>query len=229
MSRIQNVLKNTFFDFLVKAFRALFPFIMRTVMLHTIGIHYLGLNGLFTSVLQLLSISELGISGAIVYSMYEPVAKNDKKTLCALLRLYRLLYGIIGMVIFAMGAAMLPFLPKLISDEVPPDINIYVLYMMYLVSTALSYSVFSYRCSLLEAYQSNYVMNRINLVTMIVQFVLQAVFLVLFKNYYIYILTQFSVQLLNQVIVYLKVRKLYPSLKPEGKIEKQMVTNIVTR
>ena len=229
MSRIQNALKNTFFEFLVKAFRALFPFIMRTVMLHTIGIHYLGLNGLFTSVLQLLSISELGISGAIVYSMYEPVAKNDKKTLCALLRLYRVLYGIIGMVIFAMGAAMLPFLPKLISDEVPPDINIYVLYMMYLVSTALSYSVFSYRCSLLEAYQSNYVINRINLVTMTVQFVLQAVFLVLFKNYYIYILTQFSVQIVNQIAVYLSVRKNYPDIKPEGKIDKQMTKKIIMK
>ena len=118
---------NTFFDFWVKIYRAVFPFIMRTVMLHTIGIGYLGLNGLFASVLQILSISELGISGAIVYSMYEPVAKNDKKTLCALLRLYRLLYGIIGAVVFLLGAAMIPFLPKLVSNEVPPDINIYLL------------------------------------------------------------------------------------------------------
>ena len=68
---------NTFFGFCVKLYQAVFPFIMRTVMLHTIGIGYLGLNGLFSSVLQILSISELGISGAIVYSMYEPAAKHD--------------------------------------------------------------------------------------------------------------------------------------------------------
>ena len=155
MSRIQNAMVNTVFSFSVNLYRALVPFIMRTVMLHTIGIEYLGLNGLFTSVLQILSISELGVASALVYSMYEPVAKNDKGKLCALLRLYRLLYGIIGGAVFLLGAALLPFLPKLISSEVPPDINIYVLYMMYLVSTALSYSVFSYRSSLLEAYQHN--------------------------------------------------------------------------
>lgn len=226
MSRIQNAMTNTFFDFWVKIYRAVFPFIMRTVMLHTIGIGYLGLNGLFASVLQILSISELGISGAIVYSMYEPVAKNDKKTLCALLRLYRLLYGIIGAVVFLLGAAMIPFLPKLVSNEVPPDINIYLLYMMYLISTALSYSVFSYRCSLLEAYQHNYVINKINLVTMTVQFTLQIVFLLLFKNYYIYILTLFIVQLVNQFAVYLSVKRIYPELRPEGKIEKQMMQDI---
>ena len=229
MSRIQNAMKNAFFDFWVKIYRAVFPFIMRTVMLHTIGIGYLGLNGLFASVLQILSIGELGISGAIVYSMYEPAAKNDTKRLCALLRLYRILYAVIGASVFVLGAAMIPILPRIVSDEVPPDINIYILYVMYLVSTALSYSAFSYRSSILEVYQRNHVINRINLVTMTVQFGLQILFLLIFKNYYVYILTQFSVQLVNQVIVYLKVRKLYPNLKPEGKIEKQMVTNIVTK
>lgn len=226
MSRIQNAMVNTVFSFSVNLYRALVPFIMRTVMLHTIGIEYLGLNGLFTSVLQILSISELGVASALVYSMYEPVAKNDKGKLCALLRLYRLLYGIIGGAVFLLGAALLPFLPKLISSEVPPDINIYVLYMMYLVSTALSYSVFSYRSSLLEAYQHNYVINRINLVTMTVQFSLQITFLLLFKNYYIYILTQFLVQIVNQTAVYLTVRKRYPDIRPSGKIDRQMMHTV---
>ena len=220
---------NTFFSFCVKLYQALVPFAMRTVMLHTIGIRYLGLNGLFTSVLQILSISELGVSGAMVYSMYEPVAKHDTKRLCALLRLYRMLYRFIGLTVFVLGAAMIPFLPKLVSSEVPPDINIYLLYLMYLASTALSYSAFSYRSSLLEAYQHNYVINKINLVTMTVQFSLQITFLLVFKNYYIYILTQFAVQLVNQLAVYLTVKKRYPEIRPEGKIEKQMMQQIFTK
>lgn len=227
MSRIKNAMVNTVFSFCVKLYQTLVPFVMRTVMLHTIGIGYLGLNGLFASVLQILSISELGISSAIVYSMYEPVAKQNTKKLGAILRLYRTLYAIIGVTIFLLGTAMLPFLPKLVSGDVPPDINIYVLYMMYLVSTALSYSVFSYRSSLLEAYQCNYVINKISLVTMTVQFSLQITFLLLFKNYYLYIVTQFAVQFVNQIAVYLAVRKRYPQIKPEGKIEKQTLQNIV--
>ena len=218
MSRVKNAITNTIFDIWAKVFRSAFPFIMRTVMLHTIGIGYLGLNGLFSSVLQVLSISELGISSAIVYCLYEPVAKNDTRQICGILRLYRILYGIIGAAVFLMGAAMIPFLPKLVSGEVPPDINMYVLYIMYLTATAFSYSAFSYRSCLLEVYQKNHVISKINLVTMTVQFALQIVFLLLFKNYYIYILTQFAVQLLNQAIVYLRVKKLYPELKPQGKI-----------
>lgn len=226
MSRIQNAMVNTFFGFCVKLYQTLVPFVMRTVMLHTIGIGYLGLNGLFSSVLQILSISELGISSAIVYSMYEPAAKHDTGKLSAILRLYRILYMIIGVTIFAFGAAMIPFLPKLVSGDVPPDINIYVLYMMYLVSTMLSYSAFSYRSSLLEAHQCNYVINKISLITMTVQFTLQITFLLLFKNYYLYIVTQFVVQLVNQFVVYLTVKKRYPDIKPEGKIEKQMMHDI---
>ncbi len=226
MSRLRNAIINTFFGFLVRIYLAVFPFIMRTVMLHTIGIGYLGLNGLFTSVLQILSISELGISGAIVYSMYEPVANSDSKKLCALLRLYRMLYGIIGVVVFLLGLAMLPFLPKLISSELPPGLNIYALYLMYLTATALSYSVFSYRCSLLEAYQQNYVINKINLITLTIQFFLQILFLLLFKNYYLYILTQFALQIVNQFAVFMATKRRYPHLKPAGKIEKQVMKEI---
>lgn len=226
MSRVQNAITNTFFGIGVKIYQAVLPFIMRTVMLHTLGIGYLGLNGLFSSILQVLSIGELGISGAIVYNMYEPVAKKDTKKLCALLRLYRLLYGLIGLTVLLLGLAMIPALPRLISDEVPPDINIYFLYIMYLISTALSYSVFSYRSSLLEVHQRNYVINRINLATMTVQFVLQIVLLLLLKNYYAYIITQFAVQIVNQIAVYLSAKKYYPEIKPEGKLDRQLMNAV---
>ena len=132
MSRTENAINNTIFGLFQKITQTLLPFVMRTVMLHTLGISYLGLNSLFTSVLQTLSIAELGISGAITFSMYEPIAYKDTDKLCRLLRLYRILYGLVGLTILLMGMALLPFLPKLISGEVPPDVNIYILYMMYL-------------------------------------------------------------------------------------------------
>lgn len=226
MSRTQNAITNTFFGLLLKLYQVVLPFVVRTVMIRTIGIQYLGLNGLFTSVLQTLSIAELGISGAITFSMYKPIAQGDTERVCALLRLYRLLYRIIGLAVFGLGACLIPFLPKLISGDVPADINIYVLYGMYLVSTALSYSLFSYRSSLLEAHQRNSVISKINIITTSVQFVLQITFLLVFRNYYLFILTQFAVQLLNQSMVYLRVRKLYPELKPQGSLDRQLVRDI---
>lgn len=217
---------NTAFGLFLKLYQTLLPFVMRTVMLHTLGVEYLGLNSLFTSVLQTLSIAELGISGAITFSMYEPIARRDTQRVCSLLRLYRILYGLIGLVILLLGAALVPFLPKLITGQVPADINIYILYWMYLGSSALSYSLFSYRSSILEAHQRNNVISKINIVTTTVQFVLQIIFLLLFKNYYLYILTQFALQLCNQLAVYLCCRRLYPDIRPEGKLEKQLVGDI---
>ncbi|MBR2423272.1 MAG: oligosaccharide flippase family protein [Oscillospiraceae bacterium] len=226
MSRTQNAITNTVFGLFLKLYQAVMPFVIRTVMIRTIGINYLGLNSLFSSVLQTLSIAELGISGAITFSMYEPIAQKDTRKVCALLRLYRLLYGIIGLAVFLLGASLIPFLPKLISGEVPADINIYVLYAMYLVSTALSYSLFSYRSSLLEAHQHNSVISKISIVTSTIQFALQITFLWLFKNYYLFILTQFALLLVNQTAVFLSVKKLYPDLKPEGTLDRQLIRDI---
>ena len=226
MSRMQNAVRNTVFGLFLKVYQILLPFVMRTVMLHTLGIEYLGLNSLFTSVLQTLSIAELGISGAITFSMYDPIAQRDSKRVCALLRLYRLLYAIIGLTVLVLGAGLIPFLPRLITGEIPADLNIYILYPMYLISTALSYSLLSYRSSLLEAHQQNSVISKITLVTTTVQFTLQILFLLVFKNYYVYILTQFASQFLNQILVYLQVRKRYPQYKPTGSLDKQIVGDI---
>ena len=226
MSRTENAINNTIFGLFQKITQTLLPFVMRTVMLHTLGISYLGLNSLFTSVLQTLSIAELGISGAITFSMYEPIAYKDTDKLCRLLRLYRILYGLVGLMILLMGMALLPFLSKLISGEVPPDVNIYILYMMYLASTAMSYSLFSYRSSLLQAHQQNNVISKVTIVTILIQFVLQFVFLLLYRNYYLYIMTQFAVQLCNQTVCYWCSRKMYPQIKPEGKLDRQLVRDI---
>ena len=208
MSRTENAINNTVFGLFQKLTQTLLPFVMRTIMLHTLGIDYLGLNSLFTSIIQTLSIAELGIAGAITFSMYEPIAKKNDAKICALLRLYRVLYGLIGLAILLMGVVLLPFLPRLISGKVPEGINIYILYLMHLTSTAMSYSLFSSRR---------------------LQFVLQVLFLLLFRNYYLYIITQFAMQLVNQITVYWCSRRLFPNLSPRGRMDKESVAVIVRK
>ena len=229
MSRTENAINNTIFGLFQKLTQTLLPFVMRTIMLHTLGIDYLGLNSLFTSIIQTLSIAELGIAGAITFSMYEPIAKKNDAKICALLRLYRVLYGLIGMAILLMGVVLLPFLPRLISGKVPEGINIYILYLMHLTSTAMSYSLFSYRSSLLEAHQRNDVISKVNIVTIWLQFVLQVLFLLLFRNYYLYIITQFAMQLVNQITVYWCSRRLFPNLSPRGRMDRESVAVIVRK
>ena len=112
-------------------------------MIYFMGVEYLGLNSLFTSVLSVLNLAELGVGSAMVYAMYKPIAEDDTEKICALMRLYRTYYRVIGGVIAVAGLIVLPFIPKLISEDslasLPPEINVYVLYALNLAGTVLTY------------------------------------------------------------------------------------------
>ena len=229
MNRTQNAIRNIFFGMLLRLYQTIMPFAMRTVMIYTLGVEYLGLNGLFASVLQVLNIAELGISGAMTVSMYEPIVKNDTKKLRGLLSLYRKYYIFVGLIILGMGLLLLPFLPHLISGEIPQGINIYCLFLMYLTSTVLSYTLFSYRSSLFEAYQRNDMISKIQIGSSTLQFALQIVFLLIFKNYYLYIIVQFMVQLMNQFLLYVYAKKVYPDLYPVDDLDKELQKSITKK
>ncbi len=111
------------------------------------------MNSLFTSILSVLSLTELGISSALVYHMYKPIAEDDTKKICALLNFYRKTYLVIGIVTSFLGLLLMPLLPRLIKGEWPVDINIYVIYLIQLLANCISYFMFGYKQSLLVAYQ----------------------------------------------------------------------------
>ena len=121
-TRTSNTVKNITFGLLNRFVNIIFPFIVRSVLIYSLGAEYLGLNTLFSSILQILNLTELGLGSAIVYSMYKPIAENDTNMVCALLSLYRKLYKIIGVVVFCIGLILIPFLPKLINGGYPSEI-----------------------------------------------------------------------------------------------------------
>ena len=143
-SRTQNAKRNIFWGLVQKMVSLLCPFLVRTAMIYYLGSLYVGLNGLFTSILQVLSLAELGFGEAMVFSMYKPIAEDNKEEICALLALYKKIYTIIGIVVFAVGLLLLPFLKVLIKGEVPNGINIYILYIIY-TTLQLFHKKISYR------------------------------------------------------------------------------------
>ena len=165
IERTKNASRNILFGIILKIYQIAVPFLMRTAMIYFMGVQYLGLNSLFTSVLQVLNLAELGVGSAMVYSMYKPIAEDDTKKICALMKLYRLYYRVIGFVIGGVGLVLTPFVPKLISGDVPSGLNIYILYLMNLAATVLSYWLFAYKNSLLQAHQRVDVVSKITLVT----------------------------------------------------------------
>ena len=128
-ARTKNTLRNIAFGSVNRIINIVLPFISRTVILYVMGTQYLGLSSLFSSILSFLSLTELGVGSAMVYSMYKPIAENDHTTIKALLNLYRKLYRIIGTVILVIGLFLMPCLKILVPEELPPDINLYLLYL----------------------------------------------------------------------------------------------------
>ena len=229
IERKKNAKRNIVFGIILKTYNMLLPFVMRTAMIYLLGVEYLGLNSLFASILQVLNLAELGVGSAMVFSMYKPIATDDNKTICALLRLYRLYYRIIGAVVLGAGLIILPFVPKLIHGSVPGDVNVYVLYLLNLLATVFSYWLFAYRNSLLDAYQRTDIVSKIALITSTIQYVLQFTVLALFHNYYYYVILIIITQILNNIITATISKKMYPQYDPVGKLSKEEISDINKR
>lgn len=229
IERTKNASRNILFGVILKAYQILVPFLMRTAMIYLMGVQYLGLNSLFTSVLQVLNLAELGVGSAMVYSMYKPIAEDDNTTICALMKLYRTYYRVIGLVIAVVGCALTPFVPHLIKSDVPAGINIYILYLLNLAATVLSYWLFAYKNSILQAHQRTDVVSKVTLITSTIQYGLQLFVIWAFRNYYLYVIVMLATQALTNIVTAVCADRLYPQFKPKGKVDKPQVQRINQR
>lgn len=173
---------------------------------------YLGISGLFSNILSMLSLAELGVSGAIVYALYKPLAQNDEEKIASLVQVFGKAYRTIGLVIGGLGLFVLPFLDLLIGEQPEISESIHLIYVFFLFNTASSY-FFTYRSTLLVAAQKNYLVTGLNYLILCVQEVLQAVFLFLTKNYIGYLLIQTGFSLLYYVWISHIAVKQYPYIK----------------
>lgn len=226
LERTKNASRNIVFGGMLKMYQILVPFVIRTAMIKFLGMQYVGLNSLFSSVLQVLNLAELGVGSAMVFSMYKPIAEDDDKTIKALMNLYRLYYRVIGFVILGAGLILLPFIKNFVSGSIPEDTNIYVLYLLNLFATVLSYWLFAYKNCLLNAHQRTDVSSKIQIITSTVQYFLQLLVLAFLGNYYLYLIIAILVQIGTNIVTSFIVGKLYPHYHAEGKLEKVQVKNI---
>lgn len=221
MGRTKNASKNVIAGFINQALGMLAPFIVRTFMIMYLGAEYVGLGSLFTSILNVLNLAELGVSTAIVYSLYSAIATGNKKTICALLGFFRKAYYIAGTVVLVLGLGVSPFLKYLIANGYPASINLYILFYIFLANTLLTYFVFSYRSSVFIAHQRNDVVSNVGSLTKLLMNVCQLLAIILFKNYYIYAVFLPLTTLLSNLIIFFLSKKKYPDYYPSGDLEKE--------
>lgn len=219
MSRTRNSIKNIIFALIGQILALLISFIARTIFIRILGKEILGLNGLFTNILSMLSFAELGIGSAIIYSMYKPLANNDEKAISSLINLYAKAYNIIGIIILILGITLLPFLKFLVKDyETYTYMNINLIYVLFVINSAITY-FYSYKRSIIVANQKKYIDSINRTIFLLLLNVVQLVILYITRNYILYLLIQILFGFLENISISIIANKLYPYLKVNKKLK----------
>ncbi len=225
-SRFVNTRRNIFSGVLFKLISIVLPFLLRTVMIYTMGAEYTGLSSLFASILRVLSLAELGLQNVIIFCLYKPIADNNTEKICGILSYYRKIYFRIGLIILSCGLLITPFITILIHGGWSEDINIYLVYVIYLVNTSISYMMFAYKGTLLNAHQRIDIVNTISMSVFTGQYVIQIAVLYLFRNYYLYIIFTPIATIAINIIQAIVTDKKYPQYRKKAEIETETIEMI---
>lgn len=227
VSRKVNGAKSVTANLIYSIVKIITQFVFRSLFVHYLSVEYLGLNSAIVNVLNLLSITELGFTSVIVISLYRPIAEDDKNKIASIIAFYRKIFAIIGIAVFVLGMALLPFIDKLISVNGQLNVNLKLVYFIYLCSSSISY-FFSYRSVLLVAFQELYKQSFLNTIVALFSFVAQILVVALTKNYYAYLFCVVFFNVLNYILNYILTVKAYPDIriKNVSPIDKETMLSI---
>ncbi len=225
--RIQNTLKNSMAGFAKQAILMVINLVSRKIFIDTLGVEYLGLNGLFTNILAMLALAELGVGSAITYSLYKPLHDGNQGEISGLMKLYRRFYSGIAMVILVLGILLSFFIQYFISDVEFELGYVRLIFLLFLANTVMSY-LFAYKRSLLYADQRNYVVVKLDMITSVVGAIAKIGVLIFTGNYIIYLLAQIIFTVLPNIVVSRQIDKEYPFLsKMNTDLPKDQVKKIL--
>lgn len=216
-TRTKNSIKNSIFSLTGQIICVILNFISRTIFINILSVDYLGISGLFKNVLSVLSLADLGLSTAIIYSMYKPLAEKDEYKIRALMNLYKKTYTVIGMIVGIIGIGLVPFLGIIVKDINITD-NIILIYLMFLSNSVISY-FFIYKKSIIMADQKNYICAIIRYLFQMIRILLQLSILALTHNYILYLLMELICTFLENLSTSIKADRLYPFLKKKDVVK----------
>ena len=226
--RTINSLKNMYMGILTQVVMLMITFISRKVFVDSLGTEYLGINGLLTNILSMLSLVEGGIGTSIVYNLYKPLAENDEPKIISLIQLYKKLYGILAIVVFCLGMGLYPFLHILIKDinNIP---FMFVVYMIFLTKNIISY-LNAHKWSLINADQKGYILSKYNLIFNVITNISKIIVLIVTNNYILYLLIETAIFIIQNIWNGRIVNERYPYIKTKNKynVDKEIRDNLVT-
>ncbi len=226
MSRLKFTGKNIIYGYMSSFINVVLKFALRTIFISMLSVDYLGVNGLFTNVLGVLSFAELGIGVAMNFALYKPVAEDDIEKTKALLHFYKKAYRVIALIVASIGLGILPFLSIIVKD--PGNIgNISIYYLIFLFNTVSSYFV-TYKYGLLNAKQKDYIVSNITAITTIAASIFQIIVLFIFRDFLAYLIAAAVVGLGQKIFANLYINKKFPFLKEKNvkKLTKEEIAPI---
>lgn len=210
-SRTSNTMRNLKVGMIMQIIGYILSFVNRTVFVRVVGMTYLGVNGLFTNILMILSFTEAGAEAAFSSLLYRPLRDGREKVVAMIMNAFRKVFMIIGSVVAVIGVALIPFLDFLVSDEAKQVDNIRLVYIIFLTGSVVNY-FFTYKISLIKADQKTYIVSIYDEVIAICQYILQIVVVAVWHNFVAYVAVQIGLQIIRNIILSRKSSKMYPYL-----------------
>lgn len=218
--RANKVLKNGIWGSVQQFITIILGFIGRTVFIRCLGAQYLGISGLFTNILAIFSLTELGFSSAISFHLYRQLADNNQKEISGIMNFYKGVYRAVAFIILVLGCSLIPLLQYIIKES-PFDIEyIRLVYFIYVFKSVSTY-FFSYNFTLIQADQKKYLLTKIDIILHLIVSAVNIFTLVVFRNYIIYLVTEIVIGILGNLLKTLRVKKEYPYLNKNEKLSKK--------
>lgn len=205
-----------------------FSFISRTILIKTLGAEYLGISGLFTNILTIFALAELGIGAAITFYLYKPIADSDKERIKTLMHFYKVCYRCIGIAILIIGLCLIPFLNKIINFNTKTDINIYVVFICYLLNSVTSYLFFAYKNTIITTNQQGYLINSVGSIIAILSCMMESCILIVYHDFVLSIIVKVGIGILKNLVIAKMADHLFPYIKEKDykKLEKKEIKKI---
>ena len=208
--RIENSIRNITTSLVGQFINIALNFITRSIFIKILGTEYLGINGLFVNIISILTLAEMGIGSAIVYSLYRPIAEKNTYKIKGLMNFYNSAYKLIAIIILILGICIIPGIPYIVSSDIG-NAKIITIYVLFLINAVSSY-LYAYKRSIIIADQKDYILSIYRNIFKIILNIVQVIILIISKNYIMFLLIQISITLLENIIVAKKANRMYPLL-----------------
>lgn len=227
-SRIEKVAINAGASFAASGVSIICKFFSQMIFVRTLGEDYLGINGLFTNILSILCLADLGMNTVMLYSLYQPLADHNTEKIAALVKYFKKMYGCVAAVILAVGLICIPFLDFIVKTDQPVE-NLELYYLLFLLKTVVSY-LFVYRTTLLIADQKQYMLKRYEIIFELIKFICQTTVLIFRRNYVMYLAIEIITVGLMNYTGNRKVCEIYPyTRKQRGRTENDSISDVEKR